>query len=340
MQRAHSFQSGFVLPSVLAYIAAFTLVILIAAGSLERSRAIAISLDQSARLATALDSAEARAIFTFLTSRPVPGGIDTSGRSTSAEDLLLGVDTGNAGDPLEPANVWSASEGIRLMSASPVRTWAIYQDVSGLLSLNTTDADLLAGLLEQFDVRKDDAATMAARLADYQDDDNLRRPLGAERADYRLRKMDPPSNAPLRTPAELGQVLGWEGFRPSGELAFLSIVTSAPTQNAPRATFAPGAVRELVASRLASIMKNEDLLTEAMQSSLLPTDRARFILVAQDDVDGLYRVRLVEIQRQPTASARPYTRLLISENSMSQLPENWQPGANAQNIDSSQPEDR
>jgi hypothetical protein len=331
---------GFVLPSVLAYIAAFTLVILIAAGSLERSRTIALSLDRSVRLSGALDETEALATFTFLTSPPVPGGLDMSGRIVSAESVLLGLDDTAPAEPSDPASIWSASGGARLASLGPVRSWVIYQDVSGLVSLNTSDPDLLAGVLKRFDVRRDDAARMAATLADYEDDDHVRRPQGAERADYRLRKLAPPANAPIRSPAELGQVFGWQDFEHLSDLEFLSLVTPSPTQNQPRTQFAPAEIKALIAERRQGLTTADDPLTEAIQTSLLPSNRARFILVAQDEPAGLYRVRLVEIQRQPTASARPYSRSLLSETTVTSLPENWQPGADAQKLDPAQSEDR
>lgn len=95
----------------------------------------------------------------------------------------------NEGEPLETPLV------IRIMSAD------------GLLSLGSFERGFLENVVR---LTEEDGETqmLLARLADYVDEDDLRRIGGAESQDYENEGMPP--NRPLRSPRELCEVKGWD----------------------------------------------------------------------------------------------------------------------------------
>lgn len=319
-QREH--ETGFVLPSVLAFIAALTFILLTTAITLERSRDLAIALDRQQQLNAALDAAEAQAVYLFISSRPIPGGVLLFPPTQSVSDILLGIEETSTE---ETSLVWAADGGILLFDDQPFRTWAVYRDTAGLVSLATSSADMLTRLLRDFKVSSERAATLAARLKDYQDEDRVRRPLGAERADYRLRQRPVPSDSPLRSISELGRVLGWEDLEFVNDLEFLSQVTASFGTDRPLPRFATNRLRILLAAMPGRDTNQLDILTQASNLRLLPSDRARLVLVAQDPLSGESKVRLIEIERRPSAASSPFTKALIAEFTDPNLPENWRP---------------
>lgn len=313
-------ESGFILPTVLAFIAALSFILLTTAIILERSRDLAVALDRQQKLSAALDAAEAQAVYLFITSRPVPNGVLLFPPTISVSDLVLGTEDDSAD---ETSTVWAADGGILLFEEQPYRTWAVYRDTAGLVSLATSSADMVSRLLRDFDVPSERAATLAARLKDYQDEDRVRRPLGAERADYRLRQRPVPSDSPLRSISELGRVFGWEDLEFVNDLEFLSQVTASFGTDRPLARFATDRLRILLAAMPGRDTNQLDILTQASNLRLLPSDRARLVLVAQDPVSGETKVRLIEIERKPSAASAPYTKALIAEFTDPNLPESW-----------------
>lgn len=333
-------EGGFVLPTVLAYIAAFTFIVLTAALILDRSRDLAMGLDLQARLDGELSDAESEVVFYFLTSRPVPGQLELLPATISAEDVLLG--NAPSVDPASPSTstYWNARGGIVLLADEPVMVWAVYQDISGLISLNSSRPELVEALLASFGVSKSEVAGLAARLADYQDSDQRRRPQGAERADYRLRQLPSPTDSPLRNLAELGHVMGWDALAFTQSLEFLSATTAAPTSIEPNRAFAPQVVLSLMSDLSPLFDTDVDPLTLALGASQIPGDRARFGLIAQDLATGDLRVRLIEVQRQPSAASVPFTRSLIADMSNPRLPESWIPNENVTRLVPLEPESR
>ena len=320
-------EAGFILPGVLAFVAAFTFILLTTAMTLERSRGLAVALERQQSLAGALDAAEAQATYLFLTARPVPDGLLLYPEAQSAVDIVLGTETET---PEVERKVWNADGGILLFANAPYRTWAIYRDTAGLVSLTTGSADMIGRLLEDFDVSSNTAATLAARLKDYQDEDRVRRPLGAERADYRLRQRPSPSDSPLRSISELGRIYGWEELTFINDLEFLAQVTSSFGSDRPIPRFATDRLRILMAEMPGRDMTQLDILTQASNLRSVPSDRARLVLIAQDTESGESIVRLIEIERKPSAAAAPYTKALVAEFTDPNLPQNWLPREDAQ----------
>lgn len=82
-------------------------------------------------------------------------------------------------------------------------------DETGKIDLNRAPDALLDGLLTSVGLSTDDSARLVDAIADWRDEDNLRRLHGAEAAEYRAAGLDhTPRNAPFQVLGELRQVLG------------------------------------------------------------------------------------------------------------------------------------
>ena len=102
------------------------------------------------------------------------------------------------------------------------------QDSRGLINLNAVDAETLARLIAPFGVDYRESARLADTLADYIDDDSLRRNYGAEAPEYRAAGLTEPRNAPLMSAAELRRVIGWRDHPELlGDPRFMDLVSVA-----------------------------------------------------------------------------------------------------------------
>lgn len=308
-----SSDQGFVLPAVLGYIAAFMLVVLLAAGALDRARSATQDLEAQTRLQSALDDIEARAVYTYLAATPVPGGAELF--RTQAFDASAVV-LGEAPAPVQGApapRIWTANGGELVFSAGNVRASVRYRDAGGLVSLNSSDPSILAALLENFGASSDDAIGLAAALRDYIDEDSLRRPRGGEAADYRLRQLPVPTNSPLRDISELRSVLGWRDAAYLSRLDFIEQVTISLTAPEPRWTFAPPEIAQLQPSLSPLSLSTIDPIAGASSLHSFPGGRARLTLLAVDMTSRVARLRIIEIERQPTALTAPHSRVVVYE---------------------------
>ena len=83
------------------------------------------------------------------------------------------------------------------------------QDELGRIDLNAADAPLLAGLFRAAGTPAQEADTIADRIIDWRDSDDLRRLNGAEKADYHRADLSAwPRNAPFQSVDELKLVSG------------------------------------------------------------------------------------------------------------------------------------
>ena len=306
-------QSGFILPGVLAFIAATMAIILIGASALERARDVSVALQSDRELIGALDDMETRATYLFLTSPPVRYGVSLTEGARDATAVILGERPAErpAEDGAPASGLWRADGGKIAFQSPGIRGTAEYQDAGGLISLNTSDPLLIAALLETFGVATEEARAMTARLRDYTDEDHVRQPQGAERQDYRMRQLPPPANSPLRRVAEASQVFGWETFTALGSPDFLALVTAASTGQDPIWVFSPPRVLELRAAVPTTARRNEDILATVSSGSLVPGARARLTLRAYDERTGRSRLRVIEVTRTVGAAAAPWTRSLV-----------------------------
>lgn len=82
-------------------------------------------------------------------------------------------------------------------------------DARGMLNLLNASDDQLFRFLGAMNVPADQRAGLIDKLRDYVDEDDLRRLNGAESKEYAEQGLPPPRNAPLITPMELKNVMGW-----------------------------------------------------------------------------------------------------------------------------------
>ena len=84
------------------------------------------------------------------------------------------------------------------------------QDAAGLIGLNAFGDEAMSRLLTTLGVSQPQHASLIDALRDYTDADDLRRLSGAEAAQYAAAGLPAgPRNAPLASPLELRDVLGW-----------------------------------------------------------------------------------------------------------------------------------
>jgi len=138
------------------------------------------------------------------------------------------------------------------------------------VDVNTADVETLSRLLNAAGVPAFAADSMADALADWRDDDDLVRPLGAERPWYGARQAFLPRNAPLADVRELRRVRGWGAV---AGLDTLVAVDSArvPLNQAPPAVLAslPGMGREAVGRVMELRARGERVVDLAAFSGVL-----------------------------------------------------------------------
>lgn len=96
--------------------------------------------------------------------------------------------------------------------------WVTVQDARGLLDLNQP-GKLLPGLLRRCGAAENMLGSLQDSLADYVDEDDLKRLNGAEAFDYRLAEMAAPRNADLMSREELWRVEGWPALQTAWQAA-------------------------------------------------------------------------------------------------------------------------
>ena len=104
---------------------------------------------------------------------------------------------------------WREDGAVQVLALADGEVAVSVQDEGGKIDLNAAPAPLLEGLLRGAGLDDRDSAALAERVADWRDEDDLRRDHGAEVADYRAAgRADGPKNADFAAVEELPQVLG------------------------------------------------------------------------------------------------------------------------------------
>ena len=111
--------------------------------------------------------------------------------------------------PDTDAAKWKPDGKIHPWEADEAKIRVVIIGESGKIDLNTASDALLKGLLQSAGLGEKDSIALLDAILDWRDADDLRRPNGAELADYAAAgsKYAPP-NAPFRTLEELQQVKG------------------------------------------------------------------------------------------------------------------------------------
>ncbi len=302
---------GFALPSVLFVVAMVTLVFLVAIQALASLASETRRVKTSVAFEADALSLEARAAF-LASTKPL------------GPTAVLG------GDPNAPALL--ALDG-RRYDAGPDLTVSA-QDEAGLINLDNLPEPARARLFAAIGVGGADQAAMADRLGDYMDVHDLKRPQGADVADYVRTGLAPPPKGPLVRRGQVMGLLGWDQAV-GGQLwrAFADNVTADPSSTASNVNTATAATLEvlygltpgqaeaaLARRRLGPFGELEDLgrtvglklPSDAERSYTMPN--GRFALKVEDAAAGFaYRSRLILSPDDPT---RPFW---IAEPAISQL---------------------
>lgn len=107
-----------------------------------------------------------------------------------------------------PDRRWAADGVVRTVVFAGRRLRVAIEDEQGKIDLNSASPELLAGLFVSAGQSKAWAAVLADRVADWRDEDDLRRLNGAESADYQnAGHAARPRNGPFQSLEELGLVL-------------------------------------------------------------------------------------------------------------------------------------
>ena len=112
--------------------------------------------------------------------------------------------------PRTPLETWQADSAVHYWQEDGATIAANVVDESGKIDLNTASDALLKNLFQTAAGADADTATrLVDAIGDWKDADDLKRPQGAEAADYKAAGLSyTPANAPFETVAELQRVLG------------------------------------------------------------------------------------------------------------------------------------
>ncbi|MDZ7628378.1 MAG: type II secretion system protein GspK [Parvularculaceae bacterium] len=300
-------QIGAALPMVLVTISLLALLTASSFNFLSRASNEMAALETRSAAERAIASAQAEALFAFLTAWPTPGGLDLRNEpepeSEPEPDAAL-VDE----DLPRPGTIWRGDGVWRRAATDPVAVVS-YRDGAGLLAIPAASLEIAAAFLEQMGVDRETAARLASRLADFQDEDFVRRFQGGERADYRISKRRPPTNAPIRNAEELSAVIGFETLSPQ--------VRRRIVDNAIFPVIAPPLKAALATPALAPMVKvieSADPLALAANDDLYPSSLARFTVAAPAGETIL--LSTVDIERTAAALDAPYRTMTISRHAV------------------------
>ncbi len=305
-------ERGFVLPYVLAVLAILSLISVLGANILRTNSNSVFAMTNTAQLSSALDDAEQMTIFMFATRPMVSGGMDLSYRPVDQTAIVFG-DLPDESE-LAPGSVWHANRESRTVQVDGLRVDIEYQDVAGLVSLNTGEQDIIELLLKALLSEPSTAGSLTAKLVDYRDSDTRRSFMGGERADYRMKGLRLPTNSSIRTLQELNLVLDWQ--LTDSELATLMLnSTVAPTAGFPAPRRMSEELRDsLAAGKTTSIFGPLlDLTENEIVTSRYPSETGRFTLTAYGRQSGLALRRIIEIERTAGSPNLPFQRRLVAE---------------------------
>ena len=246
---------------------------------------------------------------------------------------------------LRPRNipdVWLADGAPHAWQDGEATIAAVAVDESAKIDLNAATDPLLKGLLQNVGgLDAETAQRLVDAIADWRDVDDLRRPNGAEAADYRAAGLKyGPANAPFAVVGELQRVLGMkpELFARIGES--LTVYSRQPGINVATASrdvllAIPGATPELVDAYVA---QRREALANKLPVPPFPIAQrvaggasAVWRIRAQATMpDGVTFVREAVMRPSPNPVQRPVVALLWQEGSVFPPPN---PAGNANEAD-------
>jgi len=313
-------EQGFVLPYVLVVIAILAIAGTIAAQRLTKAAAIVTELQEFAQAEQIFASAEAAAVYSLLTGNSVQGGYDLSpdspilwefGFMSADGKRVLRDDAASA----IPRNIWSGKGELRRYALpgreeqAPPQAVVAYRDASGLVRLNRSAESVLLPVLEAAGATRPEARKLVSTLLDYIDPDDNRRLNGAESLNYRTQNLPPPTNAPLRSYAELGHVMGWAEAMRTLDMQLVKDLTTLKLGPGYRPTFSPERLKQLLDAPEDSLIPSQqiDIMQQAQRNVSTPSQFARLVMFVPRN-DGRYQKRVVDIERFLGGIGDPYRR--------------------------------
>lgn len=105
---------------------------------------------------------------------------------------------------------WLADGSQRSLELEGLQILVTLADEQGKIDLNEAGPQLLEGLFRAVEVEEATAVALSEAILDWRDEDDLRRPNGAELDEYLAAGRDAPGNRAFERPEELKQVLGMD----------------------------------------------------------------------------------------------------------------------------------
>ncbi|MDP3814284.1 general secretion pathway protein GspK [Pseudomonas sp.] len=103
---------------------------------------------------------------------------------------------------------WLADGSQRSLELAGLQIQVTLSDELGKIDLNEAGPELLEGLFRAVEVEEGAAVALSEAILDWRDEDELRRPSGAELDDYLAAGLEAPGNRPFERLEELKRVLG------------------------------------------------------------------------------------------------------------------------------------
>lgn len=202
-------ERGFVLLAVLWVLVAMTVASTAFSLWVDRARSEAMELQKQVNAELAAHSAKSVILYTRLTGRAGPRGVEWPVAGVSAsQPQFSSLDEFLSGAPLQQAD---AAEAGYMKLDNTVYAFGdlrfIAQDRGGLIGLTTPqNPNLFANL----SLNGKGGQSLQDYLSDYKDSDSFRRLEGAEAPEYQLANRGAPADGALRIPLQLRDVIGWD----------------------------------------------------------------------------------------------------------------------------------
>lgn len=330
-------EHGFILPYVLLVIAILAIASTIAAQRLTRATAVISDMQIKMQSERVLQSAEAAATYAVLTGNPTENGYDLSPESPIKWEY--GILSANGLKTLQPqeaegllSDFWPADGGLRRYSlpgrtgeqdpfASRRQTGASarnsgamdaivsLQDISGLVSLNNVNSRVFEPLFKYAGADPQQSRRLVETLRDYIDMDSNKRPVGAERNDYRRQNLPPPSNSPLRSFEELGALMHADETLNTLDMLKLKELATIESTAGFRNAFAAPSQKEFYTLNTQSLLESRRPGFEnGLEYDIKRTSGKARIRIWARRSDGRFDKRVFEIERFLSGIGEPYRR--------------------------------
>jgi general secretion pathway protein K len=231
--------SGFVLATVLVVLAVIAVGATFIALWVQNLRDSAQKIQVQTQGKLDSQSTKATLLYLVATQGMTYGGLRSDGSS--------GIST----DPEDMGSLRLAPTGTEIkLDDSPYhgigRALFSIQDEGGLFNVNYFSTTNMRRFLDYFGIATPQAISMADKLLDYTDPDNISRLHGAERGRYIQAGLDSPANRPLTNPQEVRRVMEWANVEALWNRGEFQRYTTTQARGFPNVNTAPFAVLQSI----------------------------------------------------------------------------------------------